>query len=86
MKSVTVDMSKIGMKVCAACNDEHANLEADAKIAFLKLESCEALSPQEVINFLDWLDKFRVGIWLWYLQLSKGSHNMDTSKNLLFSA
>lgn len=76
-KSVTVNMSKIGMKVCAACNDEHANLESEAKIAFLKLEACEVLNPQEVINFLDWLDKFRLGMWLWYLQLSKGSHNID---------
>lgn len=76
-KNVTVDMSKIGMKVCTSCNDEHANLESLAKIAFLKLESCEPLSHYEVINFLDWLDKFRIGIWLWYLQLSKGSHNID---------
>lgn len=75
-KSVKVDMSKIGMKVCATCNDEHASLESLAKTAFLKLEACEALSPQEVINFLDWLDKFRIGIWLWYLQLSKDSHNI----------
>lgn len=66
-------MNRIGMKVCEACNSERAGLEADAKRAFFALKSGHALVDSEIRSLLDWLDKVRVGLWLWLVENTKDS-------------
>jgi hypothetical protein len=68
-----VGMGRIGMKVCETCNSERANLEADAKAVFIALKSGHALQDPEVRILLDWLDKIRVGLWLWLVENTKDS-------------
>lgn len=63
-----VSMSRIGLKVCKTCNDADSRLEAQAKIAYLAIKAGEDLADDQVRSLLDWLDKVRVGLWLWLIE------------------
>jgi hypothetical protein len=49
---------------CKACNTDYSPLEAAAKPIVEALIRKEAVSPNEYVLLLDWLDKVRVGLWL----------------------
>jgi hypothetical protein len=63
-----VGMSRIGLKVCKTCNDTDSALEDQAKIAYLAIKTGAALTDDQVRSLLDWLDKVRVGLWLWLIE------------------
>lgn len=56
---------------CKSCNQNFANLEADAKAIAQKITSEDFLSESELSTLLDWFDKIRIGLWLGYLYLDK---------------
>ncbi|KQS49496.1 hypothetical protein ASG20_10880 [Sphingomonas sp. Leaf198] len=63
-----VAMSRIGLKVCKGCNDADSDLEARAKEAYLAVKGGEDLSDAHIYAMLDWLDKVRIGLWLWLIE------------------
>lgn len=63
-----VAMNRIGLKVCKTCNDEDGVLEAQARGAFAKIKDGENLHHDQIIILLDWLDKVRIGMWLWFYE------------------
>jgi hypothetical protein len=56
---------------CDKCNNEYAKLESRVKVVVLKLLAKTSVTESELNDFLDWLDKVRVGLWLGYIQLDK---------------
>jgi hypothetical protein len=56
---------------CADCNSAFAILEAAAEQVVRKLLSHQPISTFDLMLFLDWLDKVRVGMWLGFLYLDK---------------
>jgi len=56
---------------CDKCNSEYAKLESKVKVVVLKLLGKEKTTEIELNDFLDWLDKVRVGLWLGHIQLDK---------------
>ena len=71
-RTIKVGMGRIGIKVCKACNDADAGLEGEAKQAYLTLKAGADLTDREIHTLLDWLDKIRVGLWLWLIENAKG--------------
>lgn len=63
-----IAMSRIGLKVCEGCNDADSDLEGRAKDAYLKIKAGDDLSDAQVFAMFDWLDKVRVGLWLWLIE------------------
>lgn len=63
-----VPMSRIGIKVCRTCNDADSELEGHAKIAFLAIKEGAELTDTMALVLLDWLDKVRLGLWLWLFE------------------
>jgi|GEM_PF-5993921 len=72
-RTIKMGMTKIGIKVCKNCNDAGSHLESDAKFAYLSLKEGAELSDAEIRTLLDWLDKVRVGLWLWLIEHTKDS-------------
>lgn len=64
-RPVSVSMASIGSKACVSCNSEYAELEGSAKTAFVNIRDGKNLTADEIEVFLDWLDKVRIGMWLW---------------------
>ncbi len=60
-----VGLNRLGTKVCEKCNDERSGLEAAAKGVYLKIRDGIALTQNDGKVLLDWLDKIRIGLWLW---------------------
>jgi hypothetical protein len=56
---------------CSECNSAFAILESAAEQVVRKLLSHQAVSTNELMLFLDWLDKVRVGMWLGFFYLDK---------------
>lgn len=63
-----IGMNRIGLKVCKTCNENDSSLEAEAKIAYLAIKAGDELTDDHVRCLLDWLDKVRVGLWLWLIE------------------
>jgi len=63
-----IPMSRIGLKVCKACNDVDSDLEARAKDAYQAINAGQDLTDSHLQALLDWLDKVRVGLWLWLFE------------------
>ena len=74
---LSVGMNSIGSKACATCNSKYAKLEDLAKIVFFKIRDGADLHSDDIDIFLDWLDKIRIGLWLWGLDISKQSSNVN---------
>lgn len=54
--------------MCKSCNDEDSDLEGRAKDAYLAVKAGAVLSEAHIFVILDWLDKVRVGLWLWLIE------------------
>jgi len=76
-KLVTVAMNRLGSASCAVCNQTSSALEGAAKTVFSKIHSNQALSQDDAVTLLDWLDKVRVGLWLWLLQINAAHHAIE---------
>lgn len=70
-KHFDAGMSRIGLRACEACNSEASTLEANAQTAYLKIKNGLALENLDGLALLDWLDKLRVGLWLWLVDAGK---------------
>lgn len=69
--------NKFTFPACEQCNTKYSKLEADAKVAVVKLLNHEATSASELSRFLDWFDKVRVGLWLGFQQLDKNVYDVE---------
>jgi hypothetical protein len=49
---------------CSACNETYSLFEGKAKEVVVAICKKEAVSPDDYVLLLDWLDKVRVGLWL----------------------
>lgn len=58
------------LPACKACNAEFGELEGDASRVVKALLSGGSLTEPDVTILLDWLDKIRIGLWLWELALA----------------
>jgi hypothetical protein len=64
-------MKRIVGDSCETCNSAFSALEGQAQTAFSKVKKGDLLLEQDAEALLDWLDKVRVGNWLWLLGVSK---------------
>ncbi|QCT97623.1 hypothetical protein FEV13_12355 [Stutzerimonas degradans] len=62
---------------CDACNNKYASLENSVKPVMKKILDDQDVTVVELNNFLDWLDKVRVGLWLGMIQLDKNYAGID---------
>jgi hypothetical protein len=65
-RTISFDWLNFCVPACESCNTEFSGLESRAKSYMLKLTAREALSSIEYSDFLDWLDKVRIGTWIAY--------------------
>ena len=70
-KRFAAAMSRIGLRACETCNSAASSLEAKAQAAYLKIKNGIALDDADGLAVLDWLDKLRVGLWLWLVDAGK---------------
>ncbi|MGI2227224.1 hypothetical protein [Shewanella frigidimarina] len=68
-REVRFDWSSFVVPSCESCNSEYSKLEFRAKGYVERLLRREAIKASEYIDFLDWLDKVRVSVWLAYRTL-----------------
>jgi hypothetical protein len=66
-----VPMKDIGLQSCIECNQKFSDLESKARDAFMKLAHSSSIDSSDTELLLNWLDKIRVGMWLWTLQIYK---------------
>ncbi|MET4425765.1 hypothetical protein [Bradyrhizobium sp. RT3a] len=76
-KKFDAAMNRIGGRVCEACNSTSSDLEGRARTAYAKLRDGEQLLEADGEALLDWLDKVRVGMWLWTVDVSKNDYGVD---------
>jgi len=65
-RDIKFDWSSFVVPSCQCCNTEFSNLEARSKEYVVRLLGREALTSLEYIDFMDWLDKVRIGVWIAY--------------------
>jgi hypothetical protein len=68
---------------CSECNSNFGILEAAAEQVVRKFLSQQAVSTCDLILFLDWLDKVRVGMWLAYFYLDKNIAGIKPSFHII---
>jgi hypothetical protein len=66
---------------CKRCNDRFAAFEDRAKSVVETLCRKEAVSPDNYVFLLDWLDKVRIGLWLGYRYLQRNPHSPNFTIN-----
>jgi hypothetical protein len=64
-------MNRLVADSCETCNSAFSELEGQAQGALSKVRKGSLLGEQEEEALLDWLDKIRVGTWLWLLGVSR---------------
>lgn len=65
-RTIRFDWLNFCVPACESCNTEYSNLEVRAKSYVLTLLDRGALASNEYIDFMDWMDKVRVGLWIAY--------------------
>ena len=70
-------MSRLGGRACETCNAASSDLEGRAGIAYAKVRDGEDLSLSDGRALLDWLDKLRVGMWLWTVEVGKEDYGVN---------
>lgn len=58
---------------CSTCNDQYSVMENEAKRVVIALCAKNAISPDDYVLLLDWLDKVRIGVWLGHRYLQRAS-------------
>lgn len=56
--------NKLTVPACGVCNEEFAELESRTKPIVVRLLEHTAVTGDDFITLLDWLDKVRVGLWI----------------------
>ena len=65
-RTIRFDWLNFCVPACESCNTEYSNLEVRAKSYVLTLLDRGALASNEYIDFMGWMDKVRVGLWIAY--------------------
>jgi len=67
---------------CETCNQKYSNLEIKAKDVVQRLIGEKALSSEDFIILLDWMDKIRVGLWLAFNYLQKNISDVEPNYHI----
>lgn len=76
-KKFNAAMSRIGGRACETCNAASSDLESRASIVYAKSRDGEELSSADGRVMLDWLDKVRIGLWLWTVDIGKADYGIN---------
>lgn len=68
---------------CSECNSGFAVLETKAEQVVRRLLAHQAVDTYDLMLFLDWLDKVRVGLWLGYFYLEKNFVGIKPSFHII---
>jgi hypothetical protein len=75
--TISFDWSNFCVPACECCNSKYSDLEARAKFYMLRLLAREALTSIEYSDFMDWLDKVRIGVWIAYHYIQGNPTNIE---------
>jgi hypothetical protein len=75
-KKFSAAMSRLGGRACETCNNKCSDLEGQARIAYAKLMDGDAITQADGRSLLDWLDKVRIGLWLWSVDVGKNDYGI----------
>lgn len=75
--TIRFDWSNFCVPACEACNSEYSHLEGRAKSYVQRLLARSALTSYEYSDFLDWLDKVRIGVWIAYFFIQKNPTDIN---------
>ncbi|RSD31706.1 hypothetical protein [Vibrio pectenicida] len=78
-RTIRFDWSNFCVPACEICNTEYSNLESRAKPYVLKLLARDSLTSIEYVDFMDWMDKVRVGLWIQYHFIQGNPTNIQPS-------
>ncbi len=78
-KTLRFDWSSFVVPSCESCNTQYSEIEARAKRYVDLLLQREALTSAEYMDFMDWLDKVRVGVWIAYHYIQGNPTNIKPS-------
>jgi len=70
-KTIKFDFSNFVVPSCEKCNIKYSDIEKRAKEYTERLLQRDALTSLEYIDFMDWLDKVRIGVWIAYYFIQK---------------
>lgn len=70
-KTIRFDWSNFVVPSCEKCNTKYSDMEVRAKEYVERILEKDALSSREYIDFMDWLDKVRIGVWIAYHLIQK---------------
>jgi hypothetical protein len=65
-RTIRFAWNNLCVPACASCNAEYSDLEAKAKSYIMTLLDRGALTSIEYSEFMDWIDKVRIGLWINY--------------------
>jgi hypothetical protein len=78
-KTITFDWLNFCVPACESCNTEYSDLEQRAKSYVLTLLDRGTLTSIEYTDFMDWIDKVRVGLWIAYHLIQGNPTNIQPS-------
>ncbi|MCK8781116.1 hypothetical protein M0654_14105 [Rhizobium sp. NTR19] len=67
---------KLTVPAHQSCNSEFSQLENLARTALLAIQSGDEVTPRQLGQFADWIDKVRVGFWWWVVSRSGNPLNV----------
>ena len=65
-KTIRFDWSSFVVPSCEKCNIEYSDMEIRVKRYVEKILERDVLTSKEYVDFMDWLDKVRIGLWIAY--------------------
>jgi len=78
-RTVRFDWLNFCVPACEQCNTEYSGLEERAKNYVLAILARGTLSSVEYSDFMDWLDKVRIGVWIAYHFIQGNPTNIQPS-------
>jgi hypothetical protein len=85
-KPFEFSFDSLAFPACERCNDRFSAFEGHAKTVMESLCRKEAISPDNYVFLLDWLDKVRIGLWLGYRYLQQNPHAPNFTINSRLAA
>jgi hypothetical protein len=76
-EQIYFDWTSFCVPACESCNNEYSDLEEKAKSHVLKLLDRSPLTSIEYFDFMDWMDKVRIGVWIAYHLIQKNPTNIE---------
>lgn len=76
-RTITFDWLNFVVPACESCNSEYSRLDGRAKSYVLTLLDRGALTSIEYMDFMDWMDKVRIGVWIAYHFIQGNPTNIE---------